>query len=113
MGLRTPCYLYETIQIPSAGNLWIGANVSGFSHEEFNAACRDLRETRPEELDSLKTRSAEVSRLFAEQLPVIPLYYSIKLTAGRLDMCGVQVDGSARSNLWNLETYNYGSTCTP
>jgi len=112
-GTQTPCYLYETIQIPSAGNLWIGANVSGFSHEEFDAACRDLRETRPEELDSLETRSAEVSRLFAEQLPVIPLYYSIKLTAGRLDMCGVQVDGSARSNLWNLETYNYGSTCTP
>lgn len=110
-GTQSPCYLYETNQIPAAGNLWIGANVTGFSNEEFDAACRSLRETRPEETELLKTRSAEVSRLFAEQIPVIPLYYSIKITAARLDMCGVQVDGSARSNLWNLESYNYGGGC--
>lgn len=112
-GVQTPCYLYETNQIPSASNLWIGANVSGFSSPEYDAACQSLRETRPEEVDLLKSRSAEVNRLFAEGLPVVPLYYAIKLTAGRLDLCGVQVDGSARSNLWNLESYDYGSNCTP
>ena len=112
-GVQTPCYLYETNQIPSGSNLWIGANVSGFSNPEYDAACLSLRETRPEQTDLLKARSAEVNRLFAELLPVIPLYYPIKISASRLDLCGLQVDGSARSNLWNLETLNYGATCTP
>jgi peptide/nickel transport system substrate-binding protein len=112
-GSQTPCYLYETNQIPSASNLWIGANVSGFSNPEFDAACQSLRETRPEQVDLIKARSTEVNRLFAELLPVIPLYYPIKISASRLDLCGLQVDGSARSNIWNLETLNYGTTCTP
>jgi len=112
-GTQSSCFLYQTEQIPGAANLWVGTNVSGFSNPEYDAACQTLRETRPDQADLLAGRSAEVNRLFAEQLPVIPLYYQLSITASRLDLCGLQVDGSARDNLWNLESLDTQKSCIP
>jgi hypothetical protein len=39
------------------------------------------------------------------------LYSRLKLVATRADMCGVNVDPSADSALWNLEAFDYGENC--
>ena len=36
---RPNCLLYSTNQVPDAANHWIGANVTGYSSEAFDAAC--------------------------------------------------------------------------
>jgi len=54
-----------------------------------------------------------VQRLLSEDLPVVPLYYRIKLTAARRDLCNYTFDVSARSELWNLEAWDAGPLCAP
>jgi peptide/nickel transport system substrate-binding protein len=53
----------------------------------------------------------QAQSIFAEELPALPLYLRIKLVVTRPDMCGVKVDPSADSALWNLESFEYGDGC--
>lgn len=98
-----PCFLYESAQIPNAANSWLGGNITGFSSSQYDAACQAARLGRPEDGADYFGRYQETQRLFAEQLPAIPLFYDLKLAATRLDVCGFEMDVSARSDLWNLE----------
>jgi hypothetical protein len=41
----------------------------------------------------------------------LPLYLHLKMVATRPDMCGVVVDPSADSALWNLENFDYEDGC--
>ncbi len=100
-GEMSPCFLYTTDQIPTTANHWLGANVTGFSDAGYDAACRAA--TRLDDLDA--------QRLFAELLPSIPLYYRLKISASRPDLCGYELDVSSRSSLWNLEVMDYGGGC--
>jgi len=52
-----------------------------------------------------------VQEMFALSLPVLPLYYTVHITATRPDLCGLQVDSSTRSEFWNLEALATGSDC--
>lgn len=107
---QSPCYLYESSQIPSAGNYWVGANVSGYASPEFDAACRSARGLLPEQ-PGYAEKAAAVQQLFARDLPAIPLYFQLKLAASRPDLCGLDMDVTARSGLWNLEGLDYGDSC--
>jgi peptide/nickel transport system substrate-binding protein len=53
----------------------------------------------------------EAQKIFSEQLPVVPLYLTIKLAATRPDMCGFIMDPSANSEFWNIEEFDYGEGC--
>jgi len=55
----------------------------------------------------------ESQAFFAEDLPAIPLYLHLDSVVTRPDLCGVILDPSAASSLWNLETLDYGSHCEP
>ena len=50
--------------------------------------------------------------IFTEDLPVIPLYQHIRLTAMRPDMCGVVMDPAGSSALSHLELLDYGENCS-
>ena len=49
----------------------------------------------------------EAQRIFAEQLPVIPLYSRLKLAATRSDMKNFIMDPTANSEMWNIEEFDY------
>ena len=53
----------------------------------------------------------EAQRIFAEQLPVAPLYLQIKLAVTRPDMCGFIMDPTNPSEFWNIEEFDYGEGC--
>ncbi len=97
------CGLYETGQVPNAANSWLGGNITGFSNAEYDAACQAARASRPGDGSDPVALYQQVQRIFADQLPAIPLYYDVKLAATRLDVCNFSLDVSARSDLWNLE----------
>lgn len=106
----SPCTLYESSQIPNAGNYWVGANVSGYSNAAFDELCRPARSLLPGE-SGYEQQNADVQRLFSQELPAIPLYFQLEVAVTRPEVCGFAVDPSARSDLWNLEAIDSGEGC--
>lgn len=107
---RPNCLLYSSAQIPNSGNLWTGANVGGYSSSEFDAACSRAYWARPGEVE-YAARNRQVQELFVRDLPALPLYFYPKIALSRADLCGLEMDVTARSIFWNIEGLNYGVGC--
>ncbi len=110
-GSESSCYLYQSDQIPMAANDWLKVNVTGYSSAAYDSACQAARMANPAEPDKYNQKQADVQRLFAEELPSVPLYFRLKMAISRPDLCGLDMDVTARSALWNLELFDYGPGC--
>lgn len=112
--LEPPCYLFTSQEIP--GNYpefqkgWGGANPSGYSSPDFDRTCYRALSTMPEQPEH-KAAHQLAQSIFAEDVPVIPLYLRIKMVAISSQLCGVTLDPSADSALWNLENVKSGAAC--
>ncbi len=106
---RPNCLLYTSAQIPNAENHWVGANVSGYSNPQFDAECAAASYVSADK--PVANPYSDVEKLFAQELPVIPLYPQLKIAIARPDLCGLEMDASARSMLWNLENFAVGADC--
>jgi len=106
-GVEPPCELYFCSQIPSEENQWSGSNNTGFCDATYDAACTAARQSLPGTAPHVKFHQ-EAQRIFAEQLPVVPLYQRIILAATRPDMQGFTMDPTAQSEFWNIEAFDYG-----
>jgi peptide/nickel transport system substrate-binding protein len=126
-GVAPPCDLYLSTQTPGPDNEdwisvmdgetrnfgitgWGGQNDPGFANEEYDRACNTALGSLPGEPD-YEAAHLDTQSIFAEQLPVAPLYVQIKLAATRPDMCGFIMDPTANSELWNIEEFDYGEGC--
>jgi peptide/nickel transport system substrate-binding protein len=108
-GRTNPCSLYSSLQIPNAENLWVGTNVTGYHNENYDIACQQSQRAALDDAEA----QAEIQRIFNEELPVLPLYYQIKIAASRSDFCGFDaVDVSGRSVLFGIEGFGYGEKCS-
>ena len=113
--LEPPCYLFTSQEIP--GNYpefpkgWGGANPSGYSSADFDRTCYRALSALPEQAEH-KAAHQLAQSIFAEDSPVIPLYLRTKMVAIAPQMCGVILDPSGESSLWNLETIKSGSACS-
>jgi peptide/nickel transport system substrate-binding protein len=104
-----PCDLFLSNQLPSAENYWAG-NTTGFNDPAYDAACNLQLQSLPGE--ATYTQGAlEAQRIFAEQLPVVPLFLRVKYAAARADMCGYWLDPTSSSDFWNIESFDYGAGC--
>jgi len=112
--LEPPCYLFTSQEIP--GNYpdfpkgWGGANPSGYSSPDFDRTCYRALSTMPEQAEH-KAAHQLAQSIFAEDIPVIPLYLRSKMVAINPGICGVTLDPSADSALWNLENIKSGEAC--
>jgi peptide/nickel transport system substrate-binding protein len=109
--LEPPCSWYTTEQIPSESNSWIGANVTGYQNPEFDAACARAQNYIPDD-DAYRDEYLLTQSIFSADLPAIPLYERLKVAAARPDICNFVLDSTA-STLWDIESLDYGATCTP
>jgi peptide/nickel transport system substrate-binding protein len=50
--------------------------------------------------------------ILANDLPVIPLYYQVKVMVSRPDLCGLTLDASSRSGLKDIEKLDISSSCS-
>jgi len=112
--LDPPCYLYTSREIPGPypdyPNGWGGANAGGYSNPEYDLACTQALTSLPDwPLHSEAHQRAQA--IFADDLPAIPLYLRLRLVAYRPDLCGVALDSSVESALWNLESFRLGEPC--
>jgi len=111
-GSQPPCNWWMTDEVPAADNQWIGANVSGYSGEEYDVACRQALTSLPDTPEYTDGNN-QAQLLFSQDLPVAPLYWRIIVAAARNDMCNFALDPTASSDLWNIEQFDYGDNCPP
>jgi peptide/nickel transport system substrate-binding protein len=108
---QPPCFLYESDQIPTAGNNWLTGNVTGYSNKDYDAACQKATQARPDQPDQYTQGQQDAERILAQDLPTLPLFFQLKLTAARTDLCDFEMDVTARSALWGIENLDYGPAC--
>ncbi len=87
----------DTIPFSQRGNL----NVTGWSNEAFDAACQQAQQAfwgSPEYVAAHQ----EAWRIFAEELPSLPLFPRVKLAVARPEVLNFDVDATQNSELWNL-----------
>jgi len=110
-----PCYLYLSEEIPGPypeyPKGWGGGNLSGYSNPEFDLACGSALSTLPDTNEYVNAHQrAQV--IFAEELPVIPLYWRLELVAMRPDMCEMSARNQPTFDLSKIETFNFGKGCS-
>lgn len=109
-GFTPPCDLFLSNQLPSDENKRSGQNNSGFTDPAYDAACNLQIQSLPGD-ETFIQAALEAQRIFAEQLPVVPLFLRLKTAAARPDMCGYSLDPTSQSDFWNIEAFNYGEGC--
>jgi len=109
--LQPQCNWFTTSQIPAQANQWVGTNVSGYKNQQFDVACDTASQSLPG--DPEYNLHQEAQAIFAADLPALPLYLRLKVAAARPDFCGFVLDPSSSSALADIETFDYGDTCTP
>lgn len=130
VGSRPPCDLFTTSQVPGPpggrwnsidGLLdlpfpfgWGGLNLGGYSNPEYDRACQAALEALPGQqagAEGALQAHGQAQQIFAADLPAIPLYLHLKIAVARKDVCGLQLDPTARSEMWNLEQFDRGEGC--
>jgi peptide/nickel transport system substrate-binding protein len=109
-GSAPSCSLWLSTQTPSDANAWAGQNTSGWSNADFDTVCKAGDSSLPGQpaYDENQLRAQEI---FAEELPVAPLYVRLKLAATRVDMCNFIMDPTNQREMWNIEAFDYGESC--
>ena len=108
--VQPPCARFTIAEIPNAGNRWVGANVSGYKNPAFDAACTLARQSLPD--DAAYAENYHLTQtLLAQDLPAIPLYNRLETAAARPDFCNFTLDPTAASDLYAIETFDYGNSC--
>jgi peptide/nickel transport system substrate-binding protein len=101
----TPRQTLSSGQIPNAANNWGGGNYPGFRDSAMDA---DI-DAMERQLDPEKRRPlwAEMQRIYAEQLPVLPLFYGAEAHVWPLWLKGVDPTGlqvsTLRAENWHAE----------
>jgi ABC-type oligopeptide transport system substrate-binding subunit len=89
---------------------WGSNNNTGFYDPEYEAVCNAAVQELPGQ-PGYEEAHLEAQRIFAEQLPVVPLFLVNKLAATRPDFCNFIMDPTASSEFWNVEEFDYGEGC--
>ena len=111
-GIEPPCDWFTTPEIPNAANHWVGTDVSGYSSPAFDKACQTAQQTLGDEADHASAYQ-EAQSIFAQDLPVLPLYWRIKTAAAQPHLCNFSLDPTASSALWNIEAFSTATNCQP
>ena len=98
------CGLYLTANIPGPieqGYIgWEGVNVAGWSNEAYDAACGRALSLLPGQEGYVEAHQ-EAMRLFAAELPAVPLFARLRLAATTPDVLNFRLDPTQPSELWN------------
>lgn len=96
-------YLSENITGPESSGLggWGNVNVTGWSNETYDSACRAAEAALPGLPEYVVNHQTAV-RVFTDELPALPLFTRVKLTAASPSVQNVAPNTTQRSELWNV-----------
>jgi len=103
-GVSPPCELYLTSEWPSEESGWAGQNDPGFTDAEYDKVCQGAIQSLPG-TPEYEQFHKEAQALFAEKLPVVPLFLRLKLAAYAPRISGFIMDPTANSEMWNIENF--------
>jgi peptide/nickel transport system substrate-binding protein len=114
-GSQPPCFLYSSTEVPTARNNWLGTkhggvNITGYSNPAYDQAC-ELQLTSGLDQATIDSANKDAMTILANDLPVLPLFYHLKIMVSRPDLCGLTFDVSSRSGLRTIETVKNGADC--
>ncbi|MDX1413964.1 MAG: ABC transporter substrate-binding protein [Candidatus Promineifilaceae bacterium] len=100
-------YLSENVTGPEEFGFggWQNINVTGWSNEAFDAACGTALAELPGG-DNYEALQQEALRIFARELPAIPLITNARFAAVRPWVENVQLDSAQESLLWNVHEWD-------
>ena len=111
---RPACSLFTSEEVPGPypdfPKGWGGGNASGYSNSQYDQACSAALACLPGSPEQQQAHFVAQALLF-EDPPLVPLYWRGRLLLTRPDFCGLSSEVSAKSNLWKIETFNYGEDC--
>lgn len=110
--VQPPCARFTTDEIPDAENHWVGTNVTGYKNPLFDATCLTARQSLPGD-DTYLESYRQTLTIFANDLPAIPLYNRLEIAAARYDFCNFLIDPTAATDLYAIESFDYGEACQP
>ena len=103
--IRPDCGLYLTANIPGpldqGFNGWEGVNVAGWSNEAYDATCGRALALLPGQEGYVEAHQ-EAMRLFAAELPAVPLFSRLRLAATTPDVLNFRLDATQPSEMWNV-----------
>lgn len=99
------CEMFHSAEQPSADTP-LGVNAAGYADPNYDAACGLMLHALPESAEYLQA-ARDTQIILAEAQPMIPLYMRPRLIAHRPEICGIQVDPTEYSALWNLEELRF------
>lgn len=104
-GVTPPCNLYLSSEIPNDGNPG-GQNDTGWFSAEYDEVCNSALQSLygTPEYNDFHLKAQEI---FAENLPVVPLYLRLKLAVTVPQVTGFQMDPTANSEFYNIEEYGW------
>jgi peptide/nickel transport system substrate-binding protein len=112
--VEPPCSLYLSDEIPGPypdyPKSWGGMNAGGYSNPQFDQACLNALYSLPD-LPQHAEQHSQAQVIFADDLPVLPLYWHYQVVIERPDMCGVPGLTGVGSVFTDLELFNYGPGC--
>lgn len=89
---------------------WGGANLSGYSNNEYDQICSLSQRILPGTTE-YQNAFALVQSVFSEDLPAIPLYFRKNVAASRSGICETLVDPDGGFSLWNIELLSITQNC--
>jgi peptide/nickel transport system substrate-binding protein len=103
VGSTPPCELFTSAQVAADDNPG-GANNTGYASAAFDAACRAA--LWPLDLEASAEHHRQAQRLFASDVPALPLYFQPRYAVTGPGLQGYTLDGSSASELWNIELWS-------
>jgi peptide/nickel transport system substrate-binding protein len=104
-GVEPPCDLYLTSQWPSEDNGWAGQNDPGFTDSDYDLACNAALQSLPGTA-AYRDNHLKAQEIFAEGLPVLPLYLRLKVAASRPEVTGFIMDPTCNTEMFNIENFD-------
>jgi peptide/nickel transport system substrate-binding protein len=109
-----PCNLFLSEAIPGKDTelfpyKWGGWNLTGWSNASYDEACKATFGTAPG-LEGYTQNHYLAQEIFANELPVVPLFTHQDIVLARPDICGLDFDPTA-GYIWNVENLGYGDLC--
>jgi len=102
--IEPDCGLYLSNHIPGPANEgffgWQGVNVSGWANEAYDAACHEALSLLPGQPGYVEAHQ-QAMRIFAQELPSMPLFTRMRLAATTPDVLNFGLDSTQTSELWN------------
>ncbi|MEK6255712.1 MAG: hypothetical protein N2C13_00160, partial [Chloroflexota bacterium] len=83
---------------------------TGWRNADYDAACLATQAALPGEQDYISANLL-AQLIFANELPVIPLFASPIVVLARPDICGLTPDATVNL-FWNIESLDYGEECS-